>query len=101
MLAWGGSSAGAIGANLGASRQAIVGAGLGALVGIFFSVPGMLLGPFVGAVAGELLARRDLEQAGRAGIGAWIGLVLGVAAKLALSISMLIVFLVARFWNAS
>lgn len=103
VLAWGlDLAAGAIGARrFCASRQAIIGAGLGALVGIFFSVPGMLLGPFVGAVAGELLARRDLEQAGRAGIGAWIGLVLGVAAKLALSISMLVVFLVARFWNAS
>jgi uncharacterized protein YqgC (DUF456 family) len=103
VLAWSlDLAAGALGAKrFGASRQAIVGAGIGALVGLFFALPGMLLGPFLGAVAGELLARRDLEQAGRAGVGAWIGLVLGIAAKLALSLSMIVVFLVARFWNAS
>ena len=101
-LAWGlDLAAGAIGARrFGASRQAIIGAGIGAVVGLFFAVPGMLLGPFVGAVVGELLARRDLGQAGRAGIGAWIGLVLGVAAKLALSISMIAIFLFARLWQA-
>jgi uncharacterized protein YqgC (DUF456 family) len=103
VLAWSlDLAAGALGAKrFGASRQAIVGAGIGALVGLFFALPGMLLGPFLGAVAGELLARRDLEQAGRAGVGAWLGLVLGIAAKLALSLSMIVVFLVARFWNAS
>jgi uncharacterized protein YqgC (DUF456 family) len=102
VLAWSlDLAAGALGARrFGASRHAIIGASVGALVGLFFSVPGMLLGPFLGAVAGELLARRDLEQAGRAGVGAWLGLVLGVAAKLALSISMIAVYLVARLWQA-
>ncbi len=37
------------------------------------------------------------QDAGRAGIGATLGLVLGVAAKLALGFAMLGVFLVARF----
>ena len=103
VLAWSlDLAAAALGARrFGASRHAILGASLGALVGLFLGLPGMLLGPFVGAVAGELYARRDLEQAGRAGIGAWLGLVLGVAAKLALSISMIAVFLVARLWQAS
>jgi uncharacterized protein YqgC (DUF456 family) len=101
-FAWGlDLAAGAIGARrFGASRKAIAGAAIGAVVGLFFAIPGMLLGPFVGAVIGELLARRDLEQAGRAGIGAWLGLVLGVAAKLALSVSMIAIFLFARFWQA-
>ena len=94
--------AGAIGAKrFGASRQAILGATLGAFVGIFFALPGMLLGPFVGAVIGELVARRDLGQAGRAGVGAWLGLVLGVAGKLALSLSMIALFVVARIWHGS
>ncbi len=90
--------AGALGAKrFGASRSAVVGAALGTLAGLFLGLPGVLLGPFVGAVLGELLARRDLAQAGRAGFGAWLGLLLGVAAKLSLSFAMIGVFAVARF----
>jgi uncharacterized protein YqgC (DUF456 family) len=90
--------AGAFGAKrFGASNRAIVGAAIGALVGLFFGIPGVLLGPFVGAVLGELSAQRNLQDAGRAGIGATLGLVLGVAAKLALGFAMVGVFLVARF----
>jgi hypothetical protein len=91
-------AAGALGAKrFGASRSAVVGAALGTLAGLFFGLPGVLLGPFLGAVAGELLARRDLGQAGRAGFGAWLGLLLGVAAKLALAFAMIGVFAIARF----
>jgi hypothetical protein len=94
--------AGAVGArHFGASRHAIVGAMLGALVGLFFGLPGILAGPFLGAVIGELIARRDLGQAGRAGIGAWLGLVLGVAAKLAISVTMIALYVSVRMWRAS
>jgi len=79
----------------GASRQAILGAALGTVVGLFFGLPGILAGPFRGAVAGEYLARRDVAQAGRAGLGTWLGLVLGAAAKLALAFTMLALFLTA------
>lgn len=90
--------AGAFGARrYGASPRSVAGAVAGALVGIFFGLPGLLLGPFVGALLGELSARRDLVAAGRAGWGATIGLVLGTAAKLALGIAMVGLFLVVRF----
>ena len=46
---------------------------------------------------GELLSRRDLHAATRAGVGATIGLVLGTALKLALALAMIGVFVVARF----
>ena len=42
----------------GASRWAVTGAFAGTLIGLFFGLPGLLLGPFVGAVAGEYLSRR-------------------------------------------
>jgi uncharacterized protein YqgC (DUF456 family) len=83
--------------HFGASNRAIVGAALGVLVGIFFGFPGLLLGPFVGAVLGELSAQRNLREAGIAGIGASFGLVLGTAAKLALAFAMLGIFLLSRF----
>jgi uncharacterized protein YqgC (DUF456 family) len=90
--------AGACGAQrFGASPRAVTGAVLGALLGVFLGLPGVLLGPFVGAAIGEFTARRNLQAAGRAGIGATIGLALGVAAKLALAFSMLGVFALARF----
>ena len=67
------------------------------MVGIFFGLPGVLIGPFLGAVVGELFTQRHLGKAGRAGIGATLGLVLGVAAKLAIAFTMLGIFVIVRF----
>jgi uncharacterized protein YqgC (DUF456 family) len=83
--------------RFGASKRAIVGALIGTLAGIFLGFPGVLFGPFIGAVIGELSARRNLEGAARAGFGATIGFVLGAALKVALALSMIGVFAVARF----
>ena len=59
--------AGALGAkHFGASTRAAVGAAIGAVVGIFFGLPGILLGPFAGAVLGELTEQENLRAAGRA-----------------------------------
>ncbi|HEX5067985.1 MAG TPA: DUF456 domain-containing protein [Myxococcota bacterium] len=89
--------AGAFGARkFGASRLAVIGAMIGTVVGLFLGIPGILVGPFVGAAAGELVARRDVIQAGRAGFGTWLGLVVGAAVKIAISFSMVAVFLAAR-----
>ena len=81
--------------RLGASRRAIVGAVVGTVVGIFFGLPGLIVGPFLGAVLGEYTVRRNFHQAGRAGLGAWIGMVVGTAAKLALVFAMLGIFVAA------
>jgi hypothetical protein len=86
-------AASALGARkLGASPRGIAGAAIGAVVGIFFGLPGLVLGPFVGAVAGEISARRELLHAGRAGLGTWLGLLLGSVAKLTLAFLMVGVF---------
>ncbi len=79
--------------RVGASPRAVAGAAIGAFVGLFFGLPGLLLGPFAGAVLGELSARRGLGEAGRAGLGTWVGLLLGSIAKIALAFLMLGVFL--------
>ena len=83
--------------RVGASRQAIAGASLGALVGVFFGIPGLVLGPFAGAVIGELSAHGRADQAARVGVATWIGLLLGTITKLALSIAMLAIFVLAYF----
>ena len=91
--------AGAFGAKrFGASRRAVIGATVGAVVGIFFGIPGILLGPFLGAVLGELSNQLNIKAAGLAGIGATLGLALGVAAKLTLAFAMLGIFIVVRFF---
>jgi uncharacterized protein YqgC (DUF456 family) len=50
----------------------------------------------VGAVVGELLARRDVMQAGKAGVAAWIGFVIGTLGKLAIMFAMVGIFVVKR-----
>ncbi len=71
--------------KFGASTRAIIGAVLGLIIGIFLGFPGVIFGPFIGAVIGELSARRNLQQATRSGIGATVGFVLGAALKLTLA----------------
>jgi uncharacterized protein YqgC (DUF456 family) len=81
--------------KVGASPQALVGATIGGIVGIFLGIPGLLLGPFIGAVAGEFHARRKLDQAGMVGLGTWLGLLIGAIAKIVVAFLMIGIFLAA------
>ena len=91
----------ALGAKrVGASRKAILGAMLGTLGGLFLGPLGLLLGPFAGALAGELLHRRSLDKAhlgdaAKIGFGTWLGILLGVVLKLGLAFAMLGLFALA------
>ena len=73
----------------GASSQALWGAFIGGIVGMFFGLAGVLLGPLVGAVIGEFIARKDAFQAGKVGIGTFIGFIVGAVAKVACAFAML------------
>ncbi|GGP22883.1 DUF456 domain-containing protein [Silvimonas iriomotensis] len=97
LLDWMASALGA--KHAGASKQAVSGALLGSIVGMFFGIPGLILGPFIGAVAGELYARRGIVQAGKAGVATWLGLVLGAIAKVAIALMMLGLFLSVWWFN--
>lgn len=79
--------------RLGASPRAFWGATLGAIAGMFFGLAGIIMGPFIGAVAAELSGGQGARQAGRSGYGVWVGLVLGTAAKLSIAFLMLGIFL--------
>ena len=81
----------------GASGMAMAGAAAGAILGIFAGLPGLILGPIVGAVGGEYIARRDERTAARAGIAAGIGFLVAIVAKLAIAVTMLAVFVFAWF----
>lgn len=78
--------AGVLGAKaFGASHWALLGAGLGLLVGLFLGLPGILLGPPVGAIAFEYARDPSFERAMKAGAGAFVGFVLGTAVKVSLA----------------
>jgi uncharacterized protein YqgC (DUF456 family) len=82
--------AGLLGARaFGASRWALLGGALGLVVGLFFGLPGLVLGPVVGAVAFELWQGSDLRQAARSGAGVLLGFLAGTLAKLALAFVLL------------
>ena len=81
--------------RVGATKLAVVGAALGTLAGVFLGIPGLILGPFVGAVAGEMLSHGEWRKATQAGFATWMGLLFGTLAKLALVFTMLGIFLFA------
>ncbi len=78
--------AAALGARVAkASKWAVIGASVGFLVGIFFGLPGILLGPALGAIGFEYARNPDLRAALRAGTGAFVGFLLGSVVKLVLA----------------
>ena len=91
--------AAALGARgVGASPRAVVGAALGTLLGLPLGLPGVIFGPLAGALIGEWSAHRDWRRAGRVGMAAWIGFLIGTAVKVALAFSMVAIFLMAVFF---
>ena len=66
------------------SRWGNWGCVVGTLAGVFFFPPwGILIGPFVGAIAGELLlGRRHIREAVKSGFGAFVGFLLGTICKI-------------------
>lgn len=61
----------------------------GTIAGLFFMPWGIIVGPFFGALIGELLGGNNIHHAIRSGIGAVIGLVLGTVLKVAVCIYFL------------
>lgn len=89
---------GVLGAKrVGASRLALLGAAIGSVVGLFYGLVGLLMAPFIGAAAGELITRGRLAQAARVGVGTWIGFVLTMIARVVIVLAMLIVFVTSCF----
>jgi uncharacterized protein len=78
----------------GASKLALLGAAIGSVLGIFSGLWGLLVFPFIGAVIGEFITRRQLAQASRVGLATWLGMVIGTLAKLAIALTMVGVFVV-------
>lgn len=88
--------AGLMGAQkVGASKQALLGAALGTVVGLFMGLVGVLFMPLVGAAIGEYLARKDQNRAVKVGVATWLGVMVGLIAKVVLAFVMVGVFVAA------
>jgi uncharacterized protein YqgC (DUF456 family) len=77
----------------GASKWGLLGAGLGLVAGLFFGLPGLILGPLAGAVVAELtLGKRTPMQAASSGLGAGVGLATGLLIKVGITLVLIGVF---------
>ena len=76
----------------GATKWGMFGAVVGALIGVFFGIAGLFLGPVIGAVAGEFIAGKRMIDAGRAGWGSLLGNLGAMVGKLFIALVMISIF---------
>jgi len=84
--------------KLGGSKSGIWGAAIGLIIGIFFFPPfGLIIGSFIGAYLGELIAGKDSRIALKSGLGSFLGFVAGTMMKLVISFIMGYHFIINAF----
>jgi len=66
----------------GGTRYGVWGCTLGLIAGLWFGPLGIIIGPFVGAFVGELLANQDSQLAFRSALGSFMGFLVGTLLKL-------------------
>lgn len=74
--------------KFGGSKYGMRGATVGLIIGLFLGPAGIILGPFIGAIVGELIFKDDMKYALKAGFGSLLGFLTGVGLKLAASFVM-------------
>ena len=85
--------AGMLGAKkFGATWRGMTGAVIGGIIGLFFNLPGIIFGPFLGAMLFEMLGDKEFKTAVRAGLGATVGLLLGIVGKFSIAVVMILLF---------
>lgn len=89
-------AAGLMGAQkAGASKLALLGAAVGTVLGLLMGLVGVLFMPFVGAAVGEYLAQKDQTRAVKVGFATWVGIMVGLIAKVVLAFIMVGIFITA------
>ncbi len=85
--------------KFGGSRLAVVLSVIGLIVGPFV-IPafGLILGPLIGAVAAELIQKRDVPTALRVGWGTVLGLFASAVVKIILQLAMIGIWIVWITW---
>lgn len=77
----------AVGAKkFGATKYGFWGAIIGMLLGVIFVPPlGIIIGAFLGAISGEIIAGKEASKALKAGWGVFVGMMVGMTLKLILA----------------
>jgi uncharacterized protein YqgC (DUF456 family) len=82
----------------GASKPGVWGSVVGMIIGLFFFPPwGIVIGGFLGALAGEAVVGKEGRKMLRAGWGVFVGNLAGIGLKLALSGVMLFFYVKEMF----
>ena len=68
--------------RFGGTRYGVWGCTIGLVAGLFFPPWGIILGPFVGALLGEMIGNANTDHAFRAALGSFVGFLFGTLLKL-------------------
>lgn len=93
-------ASGAMGTKwFGGSKWGVIGVLVGGVVGLFFGLPGLILGPLIGGFAFEmLLAKKKMTPAAKATWGTLIGTGVGLVARLCIGLVMVAWFFIDALW---
>lgn len=79
--------------RFGGSKYGVWGTNIGLLAGLFFVPWGIVVGPFAGALLGELIFdRTNQKRAFKAAFGAFLGFLAGTFMKIMVGVSFLVLF---------
>lgn len=81
--------------RFGGSKAGKYGSIIGLIVGLFFSPWGLILGPFLGAVIGELTTGAETQKALKSGLGSFLGFAAGTVLKIAVTVYIAFYFVIA------
>lgn len=83
--------------HYGGTKWGVWGSTIGVFVGLFFGAAGVILGPLVGAILGELISGKRMSDAVKAGWGSFVGILFGTILKL-IACGLMIVALIQAIW---
>jgi uncharacterized protein len=91
---------GALGAKwFGSSKWGIIGAITGGVLGLFFGIPGLIIGPIAGVFLFEMFfAKKEFKEASHSTVGSVVGGLAGILGRVILALGMIGWFVVDVFF---